>query len=82
MNNARKHAGPRRIQISLTHRRGALHLEITDDGRGLPRRPKATFGMGLEVMRHRAHFIGATLTLDSQPGHGVKIRCRLPLKNP
>ena len=36
-------------------------------------------GLGLGVMQHRASAIGAELTITSQRGEGVTIRCTLPL---
>ncbi len=80
VNNVLKHARARRIEIHLTHAPGALHLQIRDDGRGLPKRRKARPGMGLEVMRHRAQVIGASLEIASSPGRGVTVTCTLPLK--
>jgi PAS domain S-box-containing protein len=79
VNNALKHARPRQIQLSLTHKQGQLCLQIKDDGRGLPIRKKPKVGMGLEVMRHRAQVIGATLEIESKSGHGVQVTCTLPL---
>ena len=80
VNNALKHARMRRIEIHLAHEQDVLRLQITDDGRGLPQRRKARPGMGLEVMRHRAHVIGAALEIASPPGQGVTVTCTLPLK--
>ncbi len=79
VNNALKHARTRRIHISLAQQQHELRLQIKDDGRGLPKSRKARSGMGLEVMRHRAHYIGATLEIDSKPGQGVRVICTLPL---
>jgi signal transduction histidine kinase len=36
--------------------------------------------MGLEVMRHRAHVIGASLEIDSKFGKGVTVTCTVPLE--
>ena len=81
VNNALKHARTRRIRIHLAHNKGTLRLQIKDAGRGLPKRKKPKAGMGLEVMRHRAHAIGAILEIASKPGKGVSITCTLPIKN-
>jgi len=81
VNNALKHARTRHIRIHLAHIKGRLCLQISDSGRGLPQATKLKSGMGLEVMRHRAHAIGATLEIDSRPGKGVSVLCTLPLKN-
>jgi PAS domain S-box-containing protein len=80
VNNALKHARTRRIDIGLECELGVLRLRIKDSGRGLPRVAKARTGMGLEVMRHRAHVIGASLEIDSRPGKGVSVTCTLPIK--
>jgi signal transduction histidine kinase len=75
VNNAFKHAKARRITVRLARERGALVLEISDDGIGLAR--KST-GLGLGVMQHRAKVIGAELNITSKRSGGVAIVCRLP----
>jgi len=79
VNNALKHAGAKRIAVKLSCSNGALQLQIQDDGRGLPRRQNSNSGLGLEIMRHRAHVIGASLEVDSRPNEGVTVTCTLPL---
>jgi signal transduction histidine kinase len=81
VNNALKHARTRHIRIHLAHAKGMLCLQIKDVGRGLPEHTKPASGMGLEVMRHRAHAIGATLEITSKPGKGVSVICTLPINN-
>ncbi|MBI3849961.1 MAG: PAS domain S-box protein [Verrucomicrobia bacterium] len=81
VNNALKHARTRRIDINLAHDHDGLRLQIKDDGRGLPKRRRSKSGMGLEVMRHRAHVIGAALEIESKPGQGVSVTCTLPLNH-
>lgn len=77
VNNAVKHSRARSIVIRLTRPvDGGLELQIADDGTGLPVRRSA--GLGLQVMRHRAEVIGATLTIASTPGLGVTITCAQP----
>ena len=80
VNNALKHARTRRITIHLGREEGLLRLQIKDDGRGLPKMRKARAGMGLDVMRHRAHVIGAALEIESKPGRGVSVTCTLPME--
>jgi signal transduction histidine kinase len=81
VNNALKHARTERILIALAHEQGALRLQIKDYGRGLPKSRKSKPGLGLEVMQHRAHVIGASLEIDSKPGEGVSVTCTLPFEN-
>jgi signal transduction histidine kinase len=75
VNNAVKHSRAKRITVAFTQAGAELVLSVTDNGRGFPKvlRP----GLGLEVMRHRASVIGAELAVESVPGKGTKITCRL-----
>ncbi|SDS44811.1 PAS domain S-box protein [Opitutus sp. GAS368] len=76
VNNALKHSRAKQIVLTLTRGPGGLELGVTDNGRGfLPARGR---GLGLQVMHHRASVIGAELTVDTKPGRGTTIRCRLP----
>lgn len=77
VNNAVKHSRAERLTVSLAQRENFLELEVADNGRGLPVDRLA--GIGLQVMRHRASVIGADLAMESEPGKGTVIRCRLPL---
>lgn len=76
MNNALKHSAAREVVVRLTQSSGVLTLQISDDGKGLPR--NSNDGMGLHVMRHRAGNIGATLNVESITGRGVSVVCVLP----
>lgn len=55
----------------------SLHLEIRDDGTGLP--PDYALGVGLSSMRERALELGGTFEVHSDAGQGTKITVRLPL---
>jgi PAS domain S-box-containing protein len=79
MNNAVKHARARRLTLRLAITASELVLEISDDGRGLPRAGRKQRGIGLRVMRHRANVIGARLEIQSLPNGGVSVICRRPL---
>jgi len=79
--NALKHAGAEEILIQLTRQPESLILQVRDNGRGLPPDRKTGAGMGLGVMRHRANVMGATLELESSPGQGVNVVCKLPVPN-
>lgn len=65
--NALRHAGARRVQVSLHYGADALRLQVTDDGRGFSvaeaqRRPGH---FGLTGMQERAAAIGAQWSLQS-----------------
>ena len=77
--NAIRHAEATEIVIRLTNRTGIL-LEIRDNGHGMTE-PDQAHGMGLRIMRHRAGLIGAELHIDTQPGDGTTVTCRMPLRS-
>jgi len=78
VNNALKHGHPHEVLIRLSRSNGLVSLQIADDGGGLKRPRRADPGMGLQVMRYRAHAIGATLDVTSKTGTGVTVTCCLP----
>ena len=80
-NNALKHARATRISLRLARKGDRILLEISDDGIGLPKEAGDGKGLGLGVMQHRAHVIGAELTVKSKRGEGVTISCVLPSKS-
>jgi signal transduction histidine kinase len=75
--NALEHADASRIELSLHQTPELLTLEIRDDGRGLPGRPRNAEGAGLRIMQHRAALCGARLEISSETGAGTRVRCRL-----
>ncbi|MGE0487722.1 MAG: PAS domain S-box protein [Vulcanimicrobiota bacterium] len=79
LNNAVKHAYPRRLQLRLTFPEAQLYLEIEDDGRGFD--PDGDFPghHGLASMQERVERLGGELAIESELGVGTAIRCRLPL---
>ncbi len=81
LTNVARHAQARRATVSFAlasgnHRR-ELHVEIVDDGMGLPEDHKA--GIGLISMRERAEEVGGSLLIDSSPGRGTRVVADLPL---
>lgn len=77
--NALRHGQPSEVTVQLTATDQALELSITDDGGGFSPAAKAQTGMGLRIMAHRAELLGGQFLIESTPGEGVSIRCRLPL---
>ncbi len=76
--NALRHAQAQAIDIMLVSDESALCLIVEDNGCGLPTKRAAGAGVGLNIMEHRARFIGASFSIISAPGEGAKIICRLP----
>lgn len=77
MANARRYAGADEIVIRLVHEEGVLILEVEDNGRGIDASSVERQGLGLRAMRYRAELLGATFTIDSSPGTGTRVHCRL-----
>lgn len=76
-NNGIRHGGAGHLEIELATCGSHVRLEITDDGNGfVPDR--CSGGMGLRVMLHRAHVLGGTLKVISQPGSGTRVQCLVP----
>lgn len=80
LNNAVKHAHPTCLSLRLEYPDGDLVLEIEDDGAGFDPSRRFPGHHGLESMRERAHRLGGSLQIESWPGKGTAVRCRLPLR--
>ncbi len=78
VNNARKYAEATEIVIHLERADDTVALTVEDDGIGFDLEEISEEGLGLRSMRHRAELLGADLTVDSAPGEGTRIHCRLP----
>ena len=77
--NAQRHAGATRIGVRLFREGGRLVLTVWDDGEGLPNGAGSGDGIGLQTMKHRSDFIGATLQIRPADGGGTVVRCELPI---
>jgi signal transduction histidine kinase len=76
LTNVARHAHARRAAVSIAVD-DALHLEVRDDGIGLPEDPHP--GVGLTSMRERARELGGSFEIAvAEPG-GTLVRVRLPL---
>lgn len=72
--NAIKHAKANQINILLHYQSRQLCLKISDDGQGFDYdRSRANLGFGLLGMQERSRYIGAVLTLRSQPNQGTEV---------
>jgi two-component system, NarL family, sensor kinase len=78
--NSIRHAGARRVQITLTATPAYVRLLIEDDGRGFE--PDQVVGdhFGLAGMNERIGLLGGTLHVRSAPGAGTQIEATVPLE--
>lgn len=83
VNNALKHSGAHRIDLTLTVEPDRLILEVADNGRGFDINSISPGnGMGLSVLKFRARAINAHIDILRQnhpePNPGTLIRCTMP----
>jgi len=64
------------VRLALDEMVETLHLEIEDDGRGLP--PERGHGVGIASMRERAAELGGHCVVDTLPAGGTRVRTSLP----
>jgi len=77
--NALRHSVASRIEIEARRCDGVLVLTVTDNGIGLPARPRS--GVGLVSMRERAAEVGGRLDVGPSDGGGTTVRAVLPLES-
>ena len=82
LTNVRKHAKATHASVDITRDGDTLVAVIADDGLGFnaAARARGEFPQfGLSTMRERAESIGGTLTIESSPGGGTRVRFALPV---
>jgi signal transduction histidine kinase len=81
--NVEKHAHASQVTISWQCDGSEATLEVADDGRGFPIGTAGRLdSYGILGMRERASSIGARIDVDSSPGIGTRVRCRLGPEEP
>ena len=81
--NARRHAKPTWIEVSLHYEIDEIRLEIIDDGTGFDPKQRPPDGhFGITGMRERANKIFAEFAIESSPSIGTKVEIRLPSSSP
>ena len=78
LTNVLKHAGARRVEISLRCPGRCLDIEVADDGTsaGAP----SPGGFGLVGMRERVSVYGGTVQAGYREGGGFRVHARLPVE--
>ena len=80
LQNAVKHADASVIRVVLRGTDEQVALEVVDDGIGPPRErdPEVGSGIGIRLMRYRAHLIGASLSIKAGVSGGTRVGCVYP----
>ncbi len=79
--NALRHSAATSIHVELTKDNEGIVLSIEDNGCGFePEQVQENEGFGLEGMRERANLVGGRLDIESCPGQGTMICCKIKVK--
>ena len=79
LTNVVRHSGARTASLSLRADTEHVTLCVADDGAGIaPDQLESSFG--IRGMRERALLVGASLSIDSTPGHGTTVRLVVPVE--
>jgi signal transduction histidine kinase len=77
--NAAKHAGAKKVEVSLWTTPERVMMEIRDNGKGFDMAgTKATLGHGLANMQTRIHQVGGDVEISSVAGEGTSILAWVP----
>ncbi len=85
LNNIERHAGARKVDVTLVLGAEEIQLLVQDDGRGF--RVPQQLGLlleedhfGLVGLRERLELLYGTLEIESAPGSGTTLRARVPVQ--
>jgi signal transduction histidine kinase len=79
LTNARRHAAPCTVTVTLDGSADALAVEVVDDGAGSSTRGRSPQGgHGIAGMRERVEALGGTLEAGPATGAGWRVRAVLP----
>jgi len=73
MVNIFKHSGASHVEILTARSEDNLKLIVRDNGRGMEPGGERRVGLGMLLMRERAHLLGAEMTVKSSHGKGTEI---------
>jgi signal transduction histidine kinase len=76
--NARKHAEPRRLEVTLQEHDDAVVLEVANDGVPTKRPPGGVSGMGLRLAAFEALQVGGVVEFGSRDGGRWVVRLVVP----
>jgi len=79
VNNARRHSGTDRVEVTLEQQNRSILLCISDQGRGFDPSQVDPRRYGLSGIRERASLLGGTARIETAPGEGTTITVALPL---
>lgn len=75
--NVERHASATSVEVRFRSDGHRALLEVRDNGRGFSSGAGRVDSYGMLGLRERASAIGAKLDIESRPGHGTLVRCRI-----
>jgi PAS domain S-box-containing protein len=79
VNNSLKYGRAESIEIGLSLTDGHVALRVADDGVGFEPDRINHAGRGMQIMRSRARILNGALDVNSRPGEGTTVLCRVPV---
>jgi signal transduction histidine kinase len=72
----------KQFEVDLQGKSSEIELEVSDRGTGFElANIKTAKGLGLVSMRERIHLLNGTISIESTPNVGTRIRARVPLSS-
>jgi PAS domain S-box-containing protein len=78
LQNIGRHARAQHASVALLSTRDRVRLSLRDDGIGFDTRAAQSSGIGIMNMEESLRLVGGTLTVQSRPGHGTRVRAEVP----
>jgi signal transduction histidine kinase len=82
LTNVARHASAKQVDVAIGLEHGRMHLEIADDGIGVPEIGPRGATLGLLGMRERARRLGGDCTIRRRKPHGTIVCVVVPLRFP
>ena len=80
LSNAVKHSGTCRAFMEVQEESNAVYYEYRDNGAGFkPDSEEKGYQLGLKGIRNQVLIMKGELTINSEPGNGMSLNCRIPL---
>jgi signal transduction histidine kinase len=82
ISNSLRHGGASFVTVRVHQSDREIGLLVQDNGVGFDPARQESHGHGLGNMQKRASRVGASVRIESQPGHGTRVILTLPLLHP
>jgi signal transduction histidine kinase len=79
LTNVAKYSQATQARVEVRRTNGDVTVEVADDGIG---GADAARGSGLRGLADRVSALDGTLSLDSPPGRGTRLRAKIPVEPP